>query len=158
MSNKSRAPFSPIILERREKSLQLISPKQGTNSQNYLDGQIALQVRGKQCIFDCGVNCPFKESNCGSWLQSRGVQLLHSLQKGGLEFGGKHVISKLGSGWHQSWPILSSPPLLLCKSCALCISWREHSCHKSVSQGGFDVLVQGGGAESAQVNTYATLD
>ena len=47
--------FSPIILERRQKSLWLISPK--------LSGLInSSKIKiNKTCIFD-GVNCPFKSS------------------------------------------------------------------------------------------------
>ena len=54
-----RAQFSPIILERRQKALWLISPKLGNPHQNYLDWWIALWERGNICIFDFVVNCPF---------------------------------------------------------------------------------------------------
>ena len=54
------APYGPIILEKMQKYLWPISQKLGNSHQNYLDGQIVLQVRGKICIFDYGVNRPFK--------------------------------------------------------------------------------------------------
>lgn len=53
-----------IPLEQRLTSLQPISQKLTCNShQNNLDGQITLQVGGKICISDFGVNCSFKEWN-----------------------------------------------------------------------------------------------
>ena len=59
VSTTFKAPFSPITLEKRQKSLWPISPKLGNLHQNYLDWYIALNVRGKICIYDFEVNCPF---------------------------------------------------------------------------------------------------
>ena len=47
-STTFRAPFSPIVFEKRQKSLQPISPKQGNSHRSYL---------GCLCIFDSWVNC-----------------------------------------------------------------------------------------------------
>ena len=54
----SRVPFSSIILQTRQTFVPQISTKLTLNNQ---DGQTALQVTGKVCVFDFGVNCPFKQ-------------------------------------------------------------------------------------------------
>lgn len=51
--------WHPVPLYLREGRWS-ISPKPGNPHQNNPDGQKAVQVRGKICIFDFGVNCPFK--------------------------------------------------------------------------------------------------
>lgn len=55
----SQVPSSPIIFERRQTSSWLISPK---NSHQKHSKRIkkALQLTGKICHFDFGVNCRFK--------------------------------------------------------------------------------------------------
>ena len=58
VSTTFRAPFSPIILEKRLKSLRPISPK--------LDNSL----RGKIHIFDFGMNCPFKFLNSLAFVSS----------------------------------------------------------------------------------------
>lgn len=55
-------PSTLIKFERRQTSLQPISPKLVNSHQNNLGCLIALQVRGEICSlrFDFGVNCTFK--------------------------------------------------------------------------------------------------
>ena len=64
-----RAPFSPIILERRQKSLQLISPKLDNSHQNYLD---------KKYVFDFGVNSPFNSAHTKNFFVTKHLCLASS--------------------------------------------------------------------------------
>ena len=52
MSTTSQVPFSPILMERRQTSIQLISQKLCNSQQKTLDGWRTLQAGGKTCIFE----------------------------------------------------------------------------------------------------------
>ena len=73
VSTTFRAPFTPIILERRQKSLQVISHTKLTPK---LSRWINSTTGKKICIFHLRVNCPFNErirdfSNVvGQWFYS----------------------------------------------------------------------------------------
>ena len=60
VSTTFRAPFSPIILQKRQKTLRPISPKLGNSHLNSPDWYILINVREIICICNFGVNCPFK--------------------------------------------------------------------------------------------------
>ena len=60
VTTTTRAPFSPIIFGRRRQK----SPKLGNTHQNNLDWQIALNVRGKICIFNFGWTVPWICNHC----------------------------------------------------------------------------------------------
>ena len=62
VSTTFRAPFSPIILEKRQKFQWPISPKRGNSHLTHTKLINSTQIRGKIGIFDFVVNCPFKQS------------------------------------------------------------------------------------------------
>ena len=74
VSTTFRAPYSPIILEKRQKS-----PKLGNSHQNCRHWQIALQVRGKIYISDFGVPLNQPPPCQSQWLTS-----VHKTQPFGL--------------------------------------------------------------------------